>query len=312
MKNSYQISIIIPAFNEEKYLALCLKSLKELNWPKEYLEIIVVDNGSTDRTREIAKQFGVILLRDDTKNVSGLRNLGAKRAKGHLLVFLDSDCIVPEDWLKNATVYMENPEVVVWGGPPVPPKTASWVQKAWFQMVDNPYETREVDWIGSVDLFVEKKWFERVGGFNDAMLTCEDVDLCYKIKKHGKIISDSNLSVIHLREADTIKEFFNKEVWRGKGNMSGLLSHGFSMRELPSLLVPFYFFSIIPIILVTFWISSFLLSLSVLIVFFSIPPLLALFKTSMVKSKLSLKLQLCVLIYVYFAARSYSLFKSRN
>ncbi|GAF86581.1 unnamed protein product, partial [marine sediment metagenome] len=74
-----KVSIIIPTYNEEKRLPACLDSISRLDYSKEDIEVIVVDNGSTDGTREIAKSCGVEVLRDDSMNVSGLRNLGASQ-----------------------------------------------------------------------------------------------------------------------------------------------------------------------------------------------------------------------------------------
>ena len=70
-------SIIIPAYNEEKFLPACLKSLNEQNYPNDDYEIIVIDNGSTDKTQDIVLQYGAKLIINEEKNISGLRNLGA-------------------------------------------------------------------------------------------------------------------------------------------------------------------------------------------------------------------------------------------
>ena len=126
------ISIIIPAKNEEKYLPLCLESICNLDYPKEAVEVIVVDNGSTDRTREIAQSFGATVLLDYTKYVSGLRNLGARDAKGEILAFVDADCTVSPDWLQTASQYFDANEVVAWGAPPDIPEDATWVQSSWY------------------------------------------------------------------------------------------------------------------------------------------------------------------------------------
>ncbi len=94
----------------------------------------MIDNGSSDNTREIAKKYGARVLRDDSMNVSGLRNLGAKQASGNVLAFVDADCIVSEDWLTHAAQYVEEKDIVAWGAPPVLPDSANWLQRTWYSI----------------------------------------------------------------------------------------------------------------------------------------------------------------------------------
>ena len=70
-----------------------------------------------------------------------------------ILAFVDADCIVSEEWLRNASVYFNDMEVVAWGGPPVPPQDASWVQKTWFLITQKENKVQDVGWLGTIDLF---------------------------------------------------------------------------------------------------------------------------------------------------------------
>jgi len=302
------ISIIIPAFNEEKCLPLCLDSIFKLNYPRDKFEVIVVDNGSTDRTFEIAASFDVILLQDSTKNVSGLRNLGSKQASGDILAFVDADCVVAQDWLSKAEKYFDDSSVAAWGSPPEPPEDSTWVQRAWFVVRQKDRDAEFVDWLESMNLFVRKDLFAKAGGFDESLITCEDVDLCYRLSKYGKIVSDSSLKVIHLGEAATVKEFFKKEVWRGAGNFRGALRHGLSLKELPSLAIPLYFGIFIPI---TFaWAISYaggyIVALSLVLIF--APGIGAMIKTRNKQASALTRFQLLFLIHIYFLARTFTFF----
>jgi len=304
-----KISIIIPAYNEEERLSLCLDSVFSLDYPNDDFEVILVDNGSSDRTRDIAKSYGVKVLRDDFKNVSGLRNLGAKQANGAILAFLDADCIVLKRWLQNASKYFDEPEVVVWGAPPVIPKNATWVQKTWYLVRQKKDEIQPVDWLESMNFFVRKTQFLDAGGFNKSLVTCEDVDFCYRICKYGKIISDSNIKVVHLGEASTVKEFIHKEMWRGQSNLKGGLSHGIQIKELHSLLIPIYFGVFIPLLLLGLicW-GNFAWFIGVL-VFFLIPSAAVLYTVkNRVKTVLEM-LRLLFLLQLYFFSRTLSVLK---
>ena len=97
------VSVIIPVYNAEKNIANLIESLLNLDYPTELLEIIIVDNNSNDRTKEIAKQYPVKLLEE--KNIQSsyaARNIGIITAKGDILAFTDADCIADAQWIRNA------------------------------------------------------------------------------------------------------------------------------------------------------------------------------------------------------------------
>ena len=95
------ISVIIPVYNEEQHIQACLKSL--LSQSTNPAEIIVVDDGSTDQTANLVKQFPVTLITVDHQGPGTARNLAAKSAKGEILVFVDADMVFDKQFLKNLT-----------------------------------------------------------------------------------------------------------------------------------------------------------------------------------------------------------------
>ena len=95
-----KFSVIIPALNEEKIIGNCLTSLA--NQKKTPYEIIVVDNGCSDKTVRIASAFGAKVVQEKKKGISHARNKGAKTATGDILCFVDADGVVADDWLFEA------------------------------------------------------------------------------------------------------------------------------------------------------------------------------------------------------------------
>ncbi|MEW5818115.1 MAG: glycosyltransferase [Spirochaetota bacterium] len=305
----HNVSIIIPAYNEGRRLPACLDSILNLNYPRENLEVIVIDNGSTDGTREIAEESGAGVIVDKDKNVSGLRNLGARQAKGDIIAFVDADCIVSGDWLNRAAPYFEKTDVAAWGAPPTVPDKATWVQRSWYIVRRKNKEVQEVNWLESMNLFVRRDQFLAIGGFNEDLVTCEDADFSFRIAKYGKIISDSRIVVIHLGEASTVKEFMKKEIWRGQGNLKGVFSHGLQWKELPSLSIPLYFGLLIPFFLLAVIIIGNINLLGIFILLLLLPSVTVLFN---VRDKLSGKddvLNLFLLLQIYFFARTVAIFK---
>lgn len=107
----WNISVIVPAFNAQATLAPCLESL--FAQTLRAFEIIVVDDASTDGTRETARRFPVKLLRLEANSGPGVaRNEGAKAACGAVLAFTDSDCVAPPDWLERMAAALSEPDVV--------------------------------------------------------------------------------------------------------------------------------------------------------------------------------------------------------
>ena len=157
-------SFIIPAFKEVKHLPLYLESIQRLDYPHECIEVIVIENGSIDGTREIAEKSGAVVLVNKGEYVSGLRNLGARYGKGDILAFVDADCTVSRDWLTRAVTYFENSEVAAWGSPPSVPSGATWVQRAWYLVRKKDMEVQEVNWLESMNLFVRRDHFSLLGG----------------------------------------------------------------------------------------------------------------------------------------------------
>jgi glycosyltransferase involved in cell wall biosynthesis len=101
------ISIIIPTLNEERHIVKCLESLKSQRYPGDRFEIIVVDNGSTDRTLNLCEKYTESIHVLPGVNVSELRNYGAGKARGEIYAFIDGDCEADGNWLANAVKSLE-------------------------------------------------------------------------------------------------------------------------------------------------------------------------------------------------------------
>ncbi len=95
------VSVIIPVYNEEKLIAQCLASLEKQS--VKNIEIIVVDDGSTDSSKSIAKKFDITILKQHHKGPGNARNLGAKNAKGEILVFVDADMTFDKHFIRDLT-----------------------------------------------------------------------------------------------------------------------------------------------------------------------------------------------------------------
>jgi len=215
--NSPFISIIIPALNEEAFIGDCLTSIKKLNTESLSCEIIVVDNGSNDKTIQVSEGYGARVLIKKDGTIGALRNYGARSSKGEILAFLDADCLVPNDWLERSLYYLSQNDSTILGFRLSIPDGSDWVARCWDLLFVNRYSTGEVDWVPTGNMVLNRKTFISVGGFNEELETNEDIDFCFRAKKHGcKIIANAETSVINLRPPETLTRIFKKELWHGK------------------------------------------------------------------------------------------------
>lgn len=189
------ISIIIPAHNEEKNIALCIGSLIHQT-AKIKSEIIVVDD-SNDNTREILKIFGkkikVIKLKKRV-GVSRARNLGAEAAKGGILAFIDADTIASPNWLNAVNKGLENN--VAMTGPVKPLFVERVTDHAVFDIFSTlsrmSIKIRPVV-IGN-NLACKKDAFMKIGGFRH-IKSLEDIDFGFRLSKIGKFGFSKNMIV---------------------------------------------------------------------------------------------------------------------
>jgi glycosyltransferase involved in cell wall biosynthesis len=111
------VSVIIPVLNAERDIRTALTTLLAMDYPRELLEVIVVDNGSTDRTREVVQEFPVTLMVEERAgNAYIARNAALPRATGDLVAFTDGDCIIDPQWLRAAVIAMQQEKADMVGG----------------------------------------------------------------------------------------------------------------------------------------------------------------------------------------------------
>ena len=216
---SMDISVIIPARNEEKTIGRCLESLARMNFRAEDFEVIVVDNGSTDRTEEIAKSFSgrlhLTVLKKKDGNISAVRNWGARAARGRVLAFTDADCVVPSDWLSRAGELFRSPFVGIIGAHGLIPEGSSWVARAWYREVAIA-KRGEVSYVPTLDLLVKRSVLFGVGGFDESLETNEDYEFCQRVRAAGFVVMGiPEMGVVHLGTPQSLKAFYKKQRWHG-------------------------------------------------------------------------------------------------
>jgi len=234
-----EVSIVVPVRNDALRLGTCLNSIRSY---APNVEVYVIDNGSTDGSGEMAGELGASVILCPDLRVGALRNRGCERSSSQFIAFVDSDHEVTSDWLENGLqILLQDESTVAVGSHYLAPPSGTWVQTAWAIHRLRGLERCDVDWLGAGNLFVRRSAFEKVGGFREDLIAAEDVDLCHRLRQlGGRIVCDKRIRNIHHGEPKTLLAFLRKEYWRGSSGVKAWISHGFPMRDLPSLLWPLW------------------------------------------------------------------------
>lgn len=191
-----KISVIIPALNEEKYIERCLLSIVGQDVPRDCYEIIVVDGGSTDRTREIARKYADILFISDKQGIGYQQNLGAEMASGDVLVFIHADTyFIRSDVFRRLLQYFEDESIV--GGAvshKYYPENKFGIKV--FNTVDSLLATifvyLDMPQTGGPITVIRRGVFFEIEGFVEEI--CEDVEIGQRLREKGKVFRDTSIS----------------------------------------------------------------------------------------------------------------------
>jgi glycosyltransferase involved in cell wall biosynthesis len=266
-------------------------------------ELIVVDNGSDDRTPEITRWFcPTKLLIDGNKTIGGLRTLGAASATGQLLAFIDADCVLADDWRIALERTMRECRPDITGSLCVVPETDNWIGKTWYS--GRPADRRRVHHINSGNLVIRRERFERVGGFNEALVTDEDSDLEVRLMAAGStMLEDPAIEAKHLSNPRTLRQFFRRTSWHA---VNGLRFRVGGKIDLTMIATAIYSLGLLSLPLCLLFGSGFLMcSAWIVVALFGIPALSSTYRLRRTGGR-NYFLQLTLLYSVYFIARIYT------
>jgi glycosyltransferase involved in cell wall biosynthesis len=178
-----RFSVLIPARNEENYLPRCLDSIRAAATPfPDQVEIVVALNRCTDRTEEIALKHGVKVVHEDDRNLARIRNAAAKAATGEIIVTIDADSRMTGDMLVEIDRLLQTGKYIG-GGVMIWPERWSLGIMVIVLLLEILLRWRRV----SGGLFwCLRKDFEAIGGFNENLVSLEDLDFAQRLKAYGK------------------------------------------------------------------------------------------------------------------------------
>jgi len=220
-----RVSVVVCAYNAERTMDACLASLEVLNYP-DY-EVIVVNDGSRDRTREIAESYPYCrIINQPNRGLSIARNVGAEAATGEIVAYTDSDCVADPDWLLYLVDRMEAGGLAACGGPNFPPPEASLVPAAVAVAPGGPTHVllsdEVAEHIAGCNMAFRRETLLGLGGFDPVYRAAgDDVDICWRFQDAGHVIGFSPAAMVWHFRRNTVKAYCNQQ--RGYGKAEALV-----------------------------------------------------------------------------------------
>lgn len=208
------VSIIVPVHNGEKHIKECIDSLLSIDYPKEHLEIIVVDNNSTDNTASIVKKYPVIYLFEKKIGSYNARNNGIKNSRGDIVAFTDVDCVVHKNWIKYLVKIFEKDEKIGGvGGNIVSMGSENLVsrytdEKKFFSQESNTSGNRP--FIITANAAYRRNVLIQAGLFDEKFYSSADVDISWRIKNLGYKIKYEPKAIVYHKHRETLRGLFKQ------------------------------------------------------------------------------------------------------
>ncbi len=215
-----KVSVVVSTYNGSRTLNACLESLCKLNYP-EY-EVLIVDDGSTDATAEIAARFPAFrYIRQPNLGLSAARNTGIEAARGEIVAFTDDDCRADENWLFSLVSDMQRGNFDGMGGHNFLPPEDSWVAAAVMASPGGPAHVmltdREAEHVPGCNMAFYKKALVQIGGFDPVFRKAgDDVDLCWRLLDSGYKLGFSHAGFVWHYRRSTVKAYLRQQAGYGE------------------------------------------------------------------------------------------------
>ena len=192
-EGSVSISVVIPAYDAQETVEECLTALSKQTIPRTEYEIIVVDDGSTDATAEIAARHGAVVLRQPNSGPAVARNKGTAAARGPIVLFTDADCAPVSDWIEQMVAPLRDPQVAGVKGvyrTRQKNRTARFIQIEYEDRYDHTARSHHVDFIDTYAAGYRRDILLASGGFDAhfPFASVEDQELSFRLAEAGHLM----------------------------------------------------------------------------------------------------------------------------
>src|SRR5881296_1121165 len=219
-----RISVVVCTCNGERTIRQCLEGLVRLNYPN--FEVIVVDDGSTDGTAAIAREYGFQVFSTENRGLSAARNLGLEAATGDIVAYIDDDAYPDPDWLRYLAFTFLTTDYVGVGGPNIPPADTGFVAQCVANSPGGPIHVllsdREAEHIPGCNMAFRKSCLTAIGGFDTQFRVAgDDVDVCWRLQEHGWKLGFHAAAVVWHYRRNSVRAYWRQQ--KGYGKAEALL-----------------------------------------------------------------------------------------
>lgn len=219
-----KFSVVVCTYNGAATLKDCLDGVTSLRYPS--YEVIVVDDGSTDETAEIAARYDVNLVRIENSGLAHARNVGFEASSGEIVAYIDDDARPDPDWLTYLAYAFTVRQDGAIGGPNVPSPDDGVVARCVANAPGGPTHVllsdREAEHLPGCNMAFRRAAFEAVNGFDPRFRAAgDDVDICWRLQEHGWTLGYSAPAMVWHRRRSTVRGYLRQQ--RGYGRAEALL-----------------------------------------------------------------------------------------
>jgi GT2 family glycosyltransferase len=226
-----RVSVVVCTHNGQSTLTECLARLTTLKYPD--FEVIVVSDGSSDASVEIATTHGVRLVETEHRGLSHARNVGILNATGEIVAFLDDDAYPDHDWLYYLAASLRANGHAGVGGPNIAPDNDGLIAECVAAAPGGPIHVlisdREAEHVPGCNMAFRKSSLEEIGGFDERFRVAgDDVDVCWRLQESGRTLGFSAGAVVMHRRRDSVRRYLRQQY--GYGEAEALLERKWPSR----------------------------------------------------------------------------------
>lgn len=224
-----KVSVVVCSYNGATTLRECLSSLDALTYP--HYEVILVDDGSTDNTRDIVADFpNVRCIHQENRGLSVARNVGAEAADGEIVAYTDSDCVADPEWLYYLVDAMQRQGVKAIGGPNVPPPSDSWTAQCVAASPGGPshvmLDDRRAEHVPGCNMAFVRKALLELGGFDPQFRQAgDDVDICWRLTDVGVDIGYAASALVWHHRRNSVRAYLKQQKGYGRSEAMLMAKH---------------------------------------------------------------------------------------
>ena len=213
-----KVSVVVPTYNRRELLKECLDSLLNQTYPKDEYEVIVVDDGSTDGTEELLREYAknapcmFKYFKQENRGPAAARNTGIKHASGEIVCFIDDDCIADKRWIENLISGFTDENIGGVGGEIAAREPRTIVEK----MIKFDQRMCAKEYILAGNAAYKKSVLHSLGGFDEELKSLEDIDLGVRVKLKGLELKYVPHAVVFHKHYDNLRWLAKRHYSLGK------------------------------------------------------------------------------------------------